>query len=394
MKTVSGGTITSPEGFLAGATGAGIKVKGGLDLGILCSEEPCVAAGMFTTNRVKAAPVVWSQRRTAEKAAQAIVVNAGCANACTGEPGLEDAAEMAKLAAKKLKLAAEDVLVASTGVIGHRLPMERIEKGIKDIALSTEGGHDLARAIMTTDTYPKEVAVSADGEFTIGGIAKGSGMIHPDMGTMLAFLATDADIGAPLLEKSLRQAVDMSFNMVTIDGDTSPNDMVIIMANGAAGSVREGSDDAERFQASLTETCAHLSRLIARDGEGATRMIEVRVEKALSVSDARAAARTIAGSPLVKAAVHGCDPNWGRVIAALGRSGCEFDNDKVDMFLNDICLVRRGTAYTFDEKEVSLLMSGTEVSIHVSLNIGEHVATAWGCDLSAEYVSINSEYTT
>jgi len=394
MKTISGGTITSPKGFLAGATGAGIKAKGGLDLGILCSEKPCVAAGMFTTNRVKAAPVLWSQQRIAEKKAQAIVVNAGCANACTGESGMEDAAGMAKLAAKKLKLAAEEVLVASTGVIGQRLPMERIDKGIEDIALSAEGGHELAQAIMTTDTYPKEVAVSVDGNFTIGGIAKGSGMIHPDMGTMLAFLATDAAVEASFLEKSLRRAVDVSFNMVTIDGDTSPNDTVVILANGTAGSVDEGSDNAEQFQTALTEVCAFLARLIARDGEGATRMIEVRVERALSLGDARAAARTIAGSPLVKAAVHGCDPNWGRVIAALGRSGCEFDGAKVDLFLNGICLVRGGMAYTFDEKEVSLLMSGTEVSIQVSLNMGEHFATAWGCDLSAEYVSINSDYTT
>jgi glutamate N-acetyltransferase/amino-acid N-acetyltransferase len=394
MKTVSDGTITAPDGFLAGATDAGMKTRGGLDLGILYSESLCTVAGMFTTSRVKAAPVIWSLQRIVEKRAQAVVVNAGCANACTGEQGLEDAAEMAGLAAERLELSEEDVLVASTGVIGHRLPMERIAEGVQDIVLSKEGGHDLAKAIMTTDTYPKEVAMSADGRFTIGGIAKGSGMIHPDMGTMLAFLTTDADIESSLLEKSLRRAVDQSFNMVTIDGDTSPNDTVIILANGAAGSVREGSEEEEQFQALLMEACTYLARRIAGDGEGATRLIEVRVEKALNLNDARAAARTIAGSPLVKTAVHGCDPNWGRVIAALGRSGCEFEGAKVDLFLNDICLVRGGMAYTFDEKEVSLLMSGTEVSIHVSLNIGEHVATAWGCDLSAEYVSINSEYTT
>ena len=395
MKNVNGGTVTSPQGFLAGATSSSIKTKGGLDLGILCSEEPCIAVGMFTINKVKAAPVVWSQGRVAAGKAQAIVVNAGCANACTGEPGLEDAAEMAKLAAKKLKLKAADVLVASTGVIGQRLPMERIAAGLKDISLSVDGGHELAKAIMTTDTFPKEIAVAAnDGGFTIGGIAKGAGMIHPNMGTMLCFIATDASVDRALLDKALRQAVDVSFNMVTIDGDTSPNDTVVVLANGKAGKVAAGSKSAKEFQAALTEVCTYLARCIARDGEGATKLIEVKVEKALSLADARAAARTIVGSPLVKAAVHGCDPNWGRIIAAVGRSGCEFDEVKIDLFLNNICVVLGGVAHYFDKKEVSLLMSGTEVSVQVSLNLGEWQATAWGCDLSAEYVSMNAEYST
>jgi len=395
VKNVNGGTVTSPQGFLAGATSASIKTKGGLDLGILCSEGPCVAVGMFTINKVKAAPVVWSQGRVAGGKAQAIVVNAGCANACTGEPGMEDAAEMAKLAAKKLKLKVEDVLVASTGVIGQRLPMERIAAGLKDISLSVDGGHELARAIMTTDTFPKEIAVAADdGSFTIGGIAKGAGMIHPNMGTMLCFIATDASVDRAVLDKALRQAVDVSFNMVTIDGDTSPNDTVVILANGKAGRVESGTKAEKEFQAALTEVCTYLARCIARDGEGATKLIEVRVEKAFSLADARAAARTIVGSPLVKAAVHGCDPNWGRIIAAVGRSGCEFDEVKIDLFLNNICVVRGGVAHYFDRKEVSLLMSGTEVSVQVSLNLGEWQATAWGCDLSAEYVSMNAEYST
>jgi len=395
VKNVNGGTVTSPQGFLAGATNASIKTKGGLDLGILCSERPCVAVGMFTINKVKAAPVVWSQGRVATGKAQAIVVNAGCANACTGEPGLEDVAEMAKLAAKKLKLKAENVLVASTGVIGQRLPMERIAAGLKDISLSVDGGHELAKAIMTTDTFPKEIAVAAsDGSFTIGGIAKGAGMIHPNMGTMLCFIATDASVDRAVLDKALRQAVDVSFNMVTIDGDTSPNDTVVVLANGKAGRVESGTKAEKEFQAALTEVCTYLARCIARDGEGATKLIEVKVEKALSLADARAAARTIVGSPLVKAAVHGCDPNWGRIIAAVGRSGCEFDEVKIDLFLNNICVVRGGVAHYFDKKEVSLLMSGTEVSVQVSLNLGEWQATAWGCDLSAEYVSMNAEYST
>jgi glutamate N-acetyltransferase/amino-acid N-acetyltransferase len=372
-------------------TSAGIKTRGGLDLGILCSEKPCVAVGVFTINKVKAAPVVWSQGRVAIGKAQAIVVNAGCANACTGEPGLEDAAEMAKLAAQKLKLKAADVLVASTGVIGQRLPMERIAAGLKDIFLSVDGGHELARAIMTTDTFPKEIAVAADdGSFTIGGIAKGAGMIHPNMGTMLCFIATDAAVDRAVLDKALRQAVDVSFNMVTIDGDTSPNDTVVVLANGKAGRIKSGTKDAKEFQAALIEVCTYLARCIARDGEGATKLIEVKVEKALSLADAR----TIVGSPLVKAAVHGCDPNWGRIIAAVGRSGCEFDGAKIDLFLNNTCVVRGGVAHYFDRKEVSLLMSGTEVSVQVSLNLGEWQATAWGCDLSAEYVSMNAEYST
>ena len=395
MKTINGGTITSPKGFLAGATTAGLKTKGGPDLGILCSEKPCVVVGMFTANKVKAAPVAWSQGRVAAGKAQAIVVNAGCANACTGEPGLADTAEMAALAAKKLKLKAEDVLVASTGVIGQRLPMGRIAAGLKDISLSVDGGHDLARAIMTTDTFPKEIAVAADdGSFTIGGIAKGAGMIHPDMGTMLCFIATDASVDRAMLDKALRQAVDVSFNMITIDGDTSPNDTVFLLANGKAGRIKSGIKVAKEFQAALTEVCTYLARCIARDGEGATKMISVTVERALSLADARAAARTIVGSPLVKAAIHGCDPNWGRIIAAVGRSGCDFDGAKIDLFLNDICVVRGGVAHYFDKKEVSLLMSGTEVSVQVSLNLGEWQATAWGCDLSAEYVSMNAEYST
>ncbi len=395
MKTLPGGTVTSPKGFLAGATRAGLKTGNVLDLGILYSEVSCVAAGLFTTNRIKAAPVLWCQKHIAAGKSQAIVANAGCANACIGEQGLEDAAEMARLAARRLGIEPQDVLVASTGVIGERLPIDLIGTGIEKVALSQEGGHELAQAILTTDTCTKEVAVAADdGEFTIGGIAKGSGMIHPNMATLLCFLATDAAIDAHFLEKALREAVDASFNMVTVDGDTSPNDTVLILANGMAGSINEGTGDAEDFQAVLTEVCTYLARRIASDGEGATRLIEVTVDGALTVADARLAARTIAGSPLVKTAVHGCDPNWGRIVAALGYSGAEIDGARIDLFLNNIRLVAGGSPHPFDEEEVRVVMGGAEVPIRVCLNLGDCAATAWGCDLSAEYVTINSEYTT
>ena len=398
MKTLPAGTVTSPKGFLAGATRVGLKTEDRLDLGILYSEVSCTSAGLFTTNRIKAAPVIWCQRHIAAGKSQAIIANAGCANACIGERGLEDAAEMARLAAGRLQIEPQDVLVASTGVIGERLPIDLIRKGIEMVVLAHEGGHRLAQAILTTDTCTKEVAGAADdGGFTIGGIAKGSGMIHPNLGTLLCFLATDAAIEAPLLKKALGDAVDASFNMVTVDGDTSPNDTVLILANGAsgvAGRIGEGTREAEEFQAALGEVCSYLARRIASDGEGATRLIEVTVDGALTLADARVAARTIAGSPLVKTAVHGCDPNWGRIVAALGRSGAGIDGARIDLFLNNIRLVAGGSPHTFDEGKVREAMHGAEVPIRVCLNLGDFAATAWGCDLSAEYVTINSEYTT
>jgi len=398
-KVIPGGTVTSARGFLAGATRAGLKTKGGLDLGILYSEVPCVAAGLFTSNRIKAAPVILCQERIANGKGQAIVVNAGCANACIGEQGLEDAAEMASLGAKKLGISAQDVLVASTGVIGMRLPMELIGSGIEKVALSKEGGHELAQAITTTDTFAKERAVALDlggAEVIIGGIAKGAGMIHPDLATLLCFLASDAVIDAHFLQQALREAADLSFNMLTIDGETSPSDTLLILANGLAGDreIKEGSAEAKAFQAALDEVCIYLAKCIARDGEGATKLIEVAVEGALSAAEARVAARTIASSPLVKAAVHGNDPNWGRIIAALGRSGAEIDGSKIDLFLNSICLMKGGSPQPFDEDEVREAMKDGEVPIKVCLNLGSFAATAWGCDLSEEYVTINSEYTT
>jgi glutamate N-acetyltransferase/amino-acid N-acetyltransferase len=395
------GTVTSPESFLAGAGYCGIKTRdnGVLDLAILCSEVPCVAAGVFTTNKVKAAPVVLSQNRLAVGMAQAIVVNSGCANACTGDRGLADCAEMADLAARKLGIPPQAVLVASTGVIGVPLAIERIRSGIEAITLSHEGGHQLAKAIMTTDTFPKEIAVSVriDGkDVTVGGVAKGAGMIHPDMATLLSFITTDAALDATLAQAALRQAVNDSFNMISVDGDTSTNDTVLLLANGIAGNepLRAGTPEAALFQDCLGQVCLYLARCIARDGEGATKLFEVKVEGAMTLREARLAARTITSSPLVKAALHGSDPNWGRIMAALGRSGAEIDPSQTDVYLKDLCLLKAGCPAPFDQAEARKMLSEAEVQIRVCLNLGKESVSAWGCDLSEEYVTINSAYLT
>jgi len=401
MKTepeiIPSGGITSPGGFLAGATGAGIKDKdqSRLDLGIMFSEVPCTAAAVFTTNKVKAAPVILSQKLIKKGKTSAVVMNSGCANACTGEQGMADALEMTELAARRVGVSTEDVLVASTGVIGVTLPMGRIRTAMPKIVLSAEGGHDLARAIMTTDTVPKEVAVRAD-DYIIGGIAKGAGMIHPDLATLLCFLTTDAAIDGDFLAKALRKAVDISFNMVSIDGDSSTNDTVLIMANGRAGgkSIIKGSRRAGVFQQALNKACIYLARANARDGEGATKLIEVNVSGAVSAGDARLAARTIVSSSLVKTAVHGSDPNWGRVLAAAGRSGAALEPDKLELYIGNIRVVKDGAPALFNKKEVVKHLDGKEVYIALNLNMGKAGATAWGCDLSEEYVKINAEYTT
>ena len=393
------GGISSPGGFRAGATSAGIKYgnQGALDLCMLHSEVPCTAAAMFTTNMVKAAPVILCQQRLKEGKISALVVNSGYANACTGKQGMADALEMTVLTAKHLGIAPEEVLVASTGVIGVPLPMERIRTGIPKVVLYADGGHDLARAIMTTDTVPKEVSVrDSEATFTIGGVAKGSGMVHPDMATLLCFLTTDAKIEAAFLKQALQEAVAVSFNMVSIDGDTSTNDMVLIMANGLAGGgvIMQGSREAEVFQQALNQACVFLARAIARDGEGATRLIEVTVSGAASIADARLVARTIVSSPLVKAAVHGCDPNWGRILAAAGRSRAKLIPERLELSIGEICMVKNGCPVSFDEEQVVKSLGCDEVSIAVDLNVGSAEAIAWGCDLSEEYVTINSDYTT
>jgi len=398
--TIPGGHVTSVPGFLAGAVRAGIKENvDKLDLGILYSQRPCAAAAVFTSNRVKAAPIVLCQKHLADGRAQVVVANSGCANACTGEGGLRDAREMAELTAAKLGLRPEDVLVASTGVIGCPMPMERVRAAIRDVVLSADGGDGLARAIMTTDTVPKQIAVRfvwQGRQYTIGGIAKGAGMIHPQMATMLSFLATDAPAESGFLGAALRQAVDASFNMISIDGDTSTNDMVVVLANGAAGGepLAEGHPAAGRFLAALTQVCVYLAQAICRDGEGATKFIQVRVEGAASEADARRAAREIVRSLAVKTAVYGSDPNWGRILAALGNSGAEMIEENTTLYLGECCLYRGGCPLDYDESAARAVLAGAEVDIRVDLGLGDGAATAWGCDITEEYVRLNSAYRT
>ncbi len=398
---VPGGTVTTPAGFRAGATFAGVnkKSKFGADLGILISEVPSVAAGMFTTNRVKSAPVVISRERVQKGRIIGIVANSGCANASTGEQGMADAREMSALAAKAVGAAPEDMLVASTGVIGQFLPMKQVEAGISQVVLTREGGHELARAIMTTDTVPKEIAITVktgDGDFTIGGIAKGSGMIHPNMGTMFCFLATDAVVELEFLKAALKRSVDDTFNMISVDGDTSPSDTVVLMANGLAANKPFAAESrhAATFQQALDDVCTYLAKSIVADGEGATRLIEVNISGARSEADARLAARTVVTSPLVKTAVHGADPNWGRIMAALGRSGAEMEEEKVDLYIGAVGVLKKGRPLPYNEQKVVKAIEQKEVEISVNLNLGESAATAWGCDLSKEYVNINSQYMT
>jgi len=397
VKIIASGTVTSPQGFLAGAVQSGIKNKRELDLAVLYSEEPCVAAGAFTTNAIKAAPILLSRRHLQNRNAQAIVVNSGCANVCTGDSGIADAEEMAILVAEKLGISSGDTLVAGTGVIGVPLPMDQVRDGIRRVVLTKNGGHELARAMLTTDTFAKEIAVFVEDKpsgFTIGGVAKGAGMIHPNMATMLCFLTTDAAVDADFLQVALQKAVDASFNMITVDGDTSPSDMVVLLANGLAQTETINDRNGKVFQEALAEVCLYLAKCVARDGEGATKLIEVAVESALTEAEARLAARTVACSPLVKSAIHGNDPNWGRIVAALGRSGAKIAETKLDVYLNNVCVMKQGCPLPFDEQRVSASLGDKEVFLRLVLNLGTSRAIAWGCDLSEEYVTINSTYTT
>jgi glutamate N-acetyltransferase/amino-acid N-acetyltransferase len=393
----SNGTITSPRGFSAGAAYAGINTHSryNLDVGIVKSDVPCNAAGCFTTNKIKAASVLLCQKILPSRAIRAVVVNSGCANASTGEFGQRDAQSMEAAAAAKVGVEMADVLVASTGVIGRRLPLELLNAAIAKIILSPDGGHEMAKAIMTTDTVSKECAVAFNG-CVIGGIAKGSGMIHPNMATMLSFITTDASVELAFLNDCLKHSVDKSFNMVSVDGDTSPNDSVILLANGLAGeeTITSGTERGRLFQEALDAVCIYLAKEVARDGEGATKLIEVKVSGAASLNDARMAARTITCSPLVKTAIHGSDPNWGRIVVAAGRSGAELVENKVALDISGIPVVREGEPLPFDKDKLIEALGCNEVHIDLNLNLGPFSATAWGCDLSADYVSINADYTT
>ncbi|MDK2824219.1 MAG: glutamate N-acetyltransferase / amino-acid N-acetyltransferase [Clostridia bacterium] len=400
MNFIEGG-ITAPQGFKAAGVAAGIRKKEKKDVAIVYSQVPAQAAAVYTINKFKAAPLKVTAEHLADGIAQAMVINSGIANACMGQQGMESAKEMAEITAQVLNIKVDDVVVASTGLIGAPLPMDRLEQGIKEAAskLSTKGGSCAAEAIMTTDLVKKEVAVQlelGEKQITIGAMAKGSGMIHPNMATMLGFITTDADVSAECLQKSLKTAVETSFNMISVDGDTSTNDMVVIMANGIAGNPQITLDNEYyvQFQAALTEICVILAKMIAQDGEGATKLIEVEVSGALSLEDARKAARTICSSSLVKSAIFGEDANWGRIITALGYSGAEVEPEKVDVYIGDLMMAENGTGLSFDEDKAGQILAQKEVIIKVDLKLGEFEAKAWGCDLSYDYVRINADYRT
>ena len=401
MKLISGG-ITAVPGIRASGVHGGLKSDNQKDVALIVADSPAVAAGVFTRNRVCAATVLLSREHLKDPVAQAIVVNSGNANACTGEQGLDNARKMAALVGEQLNLESKNVLVSSTGVIGVQLPMDAIRKGIERAAdtLCEDGGHDAAQAIMTTDTVPKEIAVEIEvgGEkVKIGGMTKGSGMIAPNMATMLAFLAADVNIAAAPLQEALRKSVNKSFNRVTVDTDRSTNDTVQILATGSArnSEITEASgDDFDAFYTALEFVCIELAKKIARDGEGATKMIEVVVKNAKSEAEAELAARATAESPLVKTAVFGKDANWGRIMMAVGKSEAQFDPYQVNVWLGDYQLVKAGMDSGFDEEKATQLFSEDTVVITIDLAAGDAEATMWTCDYSYDYIKINADYRT
>jgi glutamate N-acetyltransferase/amino-acid N-acetyltransferase len=406
VKQVEGG-ITAPIGFRASGVSAGIK-KQGKDVAVIYSETLANAAAVFTTNAVKAAPVLWSQRTLQGKlTAQAIVINSGNANACTGKAGLEHAIQMCETVANQLSIRTDDVLVASTGVIGVPLPIDRVCNGImaacETLDRSPEAATSAAEAIMTTDTCSKQVAVSilVDGKtVTIGGMAKGSGMIHPNMATMLGFITTDVSIDGQVLQQLLRETVAETYNMISVDGDTSTNDTVFVLANGQAGNnlMTEEHVDFERFREAFRFVNTFLAKQIVQDGEGATKLLEVRVHGAASTEDARKLAKAIINSNLVKTAFFGEDANWGRILAAMGYSGVAFDVSGVSIAFESrggrIVLMEHGEPEIFDEETASRILREREIVVEVQLHEGDASATGWGCDLSYEYVRINGDYRT
>ena len=402
VKFIEGGSATSPMGFRAGGVFAGLKTAGEsvIDLGMLVSDLPATVAGTFSTNRILSPSVTVTSGRLPSSTARGVVANSGCANCAVGEQGVTDALEMTRLAESHAGVATGEILVASTGMIGVELPMALIRRAITTIELTDDGGPAFARSIMTTDTRPKHIAAQfsvGDQTYTIGGVSKGVGMIHPDMATMLAFITCDAAVPQEFLQESLSAAVDLSFNMIDIDGDQSTNDTVLLLANGAAdGSpiTDSSAPGAAAFQEALTAVCTHLAKELVRDGEGTGHVMAVIVEGAMSRSDARCAAREISSSNLVKAMVHGRDPNWGRIMMALGKSGIELEESQIDIYINGIHIVHEGKAIPYSADAVVGGMAAHEVEFRVGLNIGDHSATAWGSDLTEEYVTFNSAYST
>lgn len=399
IREVDGGLL-APQGWKAAATCAHIKGSTGdkLDLALLVSEADCAAAGVFTQNKVAAPPVRWCQRLLPAANIRAVVVNSGNANACTGEQGWHDTADMAAKTAALLEIESDQVLVGSTGVIGVPMPMDRIRDGIGRLTLSDDGGA-FNDAIMTTDTCRKQASVAFEvggREIRVAGVAKGAGMIHPNMATMLCFITSDAAVDPALLPSTIKCAADRSFNMLTVDGDTSTNDTLVALCNGAAGNPRigPGTPEAELLAQAIESVTLSLARQMAVDGEGASKAIEVRVTGAATDEDARAAGRAIAASNLVKCAVYGNDPNWGRVLMALGNSPARLEENRITLTINGQRLVAGGVTTGFDPAAASKAMKASLVAIDVDLGLGEGSATALGCDMTPEYVTFNADYTT
>ena len=405
MKQIKGG-VTAAKGYEAASTAAGIKYQGRTDMALIYSQVPCVSAGTFTTNVVKAAPVKWDRQIVDSGAGvQAVVVNSGIANACTGEEGMGYCKETAEAAAKELNIDAAGVLVGSTGVIGMQLPMQKLVDGIQVLAgKKAEGlqsGHDAALAIMTTDTVEKEMAVEIEiggKTVTIGGMSKGSGMIHPNMCTMLAFITTDAAITKEALQKALSEDVEDTYNMISVDGDTSTNDTAILLANGLAGNqeITYASPEYETFKEALHMVNETLAKKMAGDGEGATALFEVKVVGAESIKQAKTLAKSVVCSNLTKAAIAGHDANWGRILCAMGYSGVQFDPEKVDLFFESkagkLQIIENGVATDYSEEVATKILSEPEITATADIKMGDYSATAWGCDLTHEYININADY--
>ena len=405
MKQIKGG-VTAAKGYEAASTAAGIKYQGRTDMALIYSQVPCVSAGTFTTNVVKAAPVKWDRQIVDSGAGvQAVVVNSGIANACTGEEGMGYCKETAEAAAKALNIDAAGVLVGSTGVIGMQLPMQKLVDGIQVLAgKKAEGlqsGHDAALAIMTTDTVEKEMAVEIEiggKTVTIGGMSKGSGMIHPNMCTMLAFITTDAAITKEALQKALSEDVEDTYNMISVDGDTSTNDTAILLANGLAGNqeITYASPEYETFKEALHMVNETLAKKMAGDGEGATALFEVKVVGAESIKQAKTLAKSVVCSNLTKAAIAGHDANWGRILCAMGYSGVQFDPEKVDLFFESkagkLQIIENGVATDYSEEVATKILSEPEITATADIKMGDYSATSWGCDLTHEYININADY--